>query len=243
MEALAEQDDALMEKYLAGEEISVRELKTTLRTAVLARTIIPVMCGSALKNKGIQPILDAVIDYFPSPLDAPPVHGIVPETGVVAERSCSDKEPLAALAFKVIMDDGRKLTYLRIYSGTITVGEELYNPGKKCREKIARIFRMHANRKERVELAHAGELISVMGLKQTTTGDTLCSVKAPILLESMEFYKPVISVAIEPKAIGDEDRMNAALEKLSEEDPTFHSGLTRIPGRRLFPAWVSCILK
>ena len=231
VEALAEQDDALMEKYLAGEEISVREIKTALRAAVLTRTIIPVMCGSALKNKGIQPILDAVIDYFPSPLDAPPVHGIVPETGVVAERICSDKEPLAALAFKVVMDDGRKLTYLRIYSGTISVGEELYNPGKKIREKIARIFRMHANRKERVELAHAGELISVMGLKQTTTGDTLCSVKAPILLESMEFYKPVISVAIEPKAIGDEDRMNAALEKLSEEDPTFHSRVDEDSGQ------------
>ena len=231
VEALAEQDDALMEKYLAGEEISVREIKTALRAAVLTRTIIPVMCGSALKNKGIQPILDAVIDYFPSPLDAPPVHGIVPETGVVAERICSDKEPLAALAFKVVMDDGRKLTYLRIYSGTISVGEELYNPGKKIREKIARIFRMHANRKERVELAHAGELISVMGLKQTTTGDTLCSVKAPILLESMEFYKPVISVAIEPKGIGDEDRMNAALEKLSEEDPTFHSRVDEDSGQ------------
>jgi len=236
LEALAEQDDALMEKYLAGEPISVREIKTLLRRAVLARAIVPVMCGSALKNKAIQPILDAVIDYFPSPLDVPPVHGTVPGTGEAAERSCSDKEPLAALAFKVIMDDGRKLTYLRIYSGTITVGEELFNPVKKCREKIARIFRMHANRKERVETAHAGELISVMGLKQTTTGDTLCAPKAPILLESMEFYKPVISVAIEPRAVGDEDKMNAALEKLAEEDPTFNvrvdedSGQTVISG-------------
>ena len=236
LEALAERDDALMEKYLAGEQIGVREIRTALRAAVLTRAIIPVMCGSALKNKAIQPILDAVIDYFPSPLDVPPVHGTVPATGQTIERRCSDKEPLAALAFKVVMDEGRKLTYLRIYSGTITVGEELFNPAKKCREKIARIFRMHANRKERVEKAHAGELISVMGLKQTTTGDTLCSPGEPILLESMEFYKPVISVAIEPKAIGDEERMNAALAKLAEEDPTFHcrvdedSGQTVISG-------------
>jgi len=231
VEAVAEQDDGLMEKYLSGEEISVREIKAALRAAVLTRAIIPVMCGSALKNKGIQPILDAVIDYFPSPLDAPPVHGIVPATGETVERRCSDKEPLSALAFKVVMDEGRKLTYLRIYSGTITVGEELFNPGKKCREKIARIFRMHANRKERVEKAHAGELISVMGLKQTTTGDTLCSPEAPILLESMEFYKPVISVAIEPKGIGDEERMNAALSKLSEEDPTFHARVDEDSGQ------------
>ena len=222
LEALAEQDDVLMEKYLGGESISVKEIKTVLRAAVLSREIIPVMCGSALKNKGIQPILEAVIDYFPSPLEVPPVHGTVPGTDTVVERSCSDKEPLAALAFKVIMDDGRKLTYVRIYSGTISVGEALYNPAKKIHEKIARIFRMHANRKERVEKAHAGELISVMGLKQTTTGDTLCSVKEPILLESIEFSKPVISVALEPKGIGDEERMNAALAKLSEEDPTFH---------------------
>jgi len=222
LEALAEQDDDLMEKYLGGEPISVREIKTALHAAVLTREIIPVMCGSALKNKGIQPILDAVIDFFPSPLEVPPVHGIVPGTDTVAERTCSDKEPLAALAFKVIMDDGRKLTYLRIYSGTISVGEALYNPAKKIHEKIARIFRMHANRKERVEKAHAGEMISVMGLKQTTTGDTLCSAKEPILLESIEFSKPVISVALEPKGIGDEERMNAALAKLSEEDPTFH---------------------
>jgi len=231
LEALAEQDDDLMEKYLAGEEISVREIKAALRAAVLTREIIPVMCGSALKNKGIQPILEAVIDYFPSPLEVPPVQGIVPKTGDVVERSCSDKEPLAALAFKVIMDDGRKLTYVRIYSGTISVGEALYNPGKKISEKIARIFRMHANRKERVELAHAGELISVMGLKQSTTGDTLCSAKEPILLESIEFSKPVISVALEPKGIGDEEKMNAALAKLSEEDPTFHFRLDEDSGQ------------
>jgi elongation factor G len=236
LEALAEQDDALMEKYLGGELISVSEIKKTLRSAVLSRSIIPVMCGSALKNKGIQPILDAVIDYFPSPLDVPPVQGTVPVTGEPAERPCSDKAPLAALAFKVIMDDGRKLTYVRIYSGTMSVGESLYNPAKKTSEKVARIFRMHANRKERVDLAHAGEIISVMGLKQTTTGDTLCSAKEPILLESIEFSKPVISVALEPKGIGDEERMNAALEKLSEEDPTFHfridedSGQTVISG-------------
>jgi len=231
LEALAEQDDELMEKYLAGEEISVREIKAALRAAVLTREIIPVMCGSALKNKGIQPILDSVIDYFPSPLEVPPVHGTVPGTDTLVERSCSDKEPLAALAFKVIMDDGRKLTYVRIYSGTISVGEALYNPVKKTREKIARIFRMHANRKERVELAHAGELISVMGLKQTTTGDTLCSAKEPILLESIEFSKPVISVALEPKGIGDEEKMNAALAKLSEEDPTFHFRLDEDSGQ------------
>ncbi len=237
VEFAAEYDDVIMEKYLSGAEPDVREIKAALRKAVIGEAAVPVLCGSALKNKGIQLLLDAVIDYFPSPLEVPPVKGRSLTGDEVIERSSSKDEPFSALAFKVFMDEsGRKLTYLRLYSGILSVGNEVYNPIKDVNEKIARIFRMHANKKERIESVQAGEIVAVMGLKKTTTGDTLCSRKDPIILESIDFYKPVISVAVEPRTIGEQEKLVAALKKISEEDPTFHyvfdddSGQTVISG-------------
>jgi len=222
LEFVSERSDALMEKYLAGEEIPEREIKSVLRKSALALEAVPVLCGSALKNKGIQPLLNAVIDYLPSPLDVPPVIGKEAATGREIQVSCDDKGLLSSLAFKIAMDEGRKLIYLRIYSGELEVGHDVYNAAKKEKEKIARIFRMHANKKERVNSARAGEIVAVMGLKKTTTGDTLCDEEHPILLESIEFYKPVISMAIEPRTIGEQEKLTQALERISEEDPTFH---------------------
>ena len=236
VEFVAERDDQLMERYLAGGELTEKEIKSGLRKAVLSREAVPVMCGTALRNKGIQPIFDAVIDYFPSPHEVPPVIGRDVTGERELERACDDKAPFSALAFKVIMEEGRKLTYIRIYSGKLEVGGEVYNPGKKIKEKISRIFRMHANKKERVEEAFAGELVAIMGMKATTTGDTLCDPAEPIILESIEFYKPVISVAVEPRTVGDQDKLTQTLEKISEEDPTFKyyidsdSGQTIISG-------------
>ncbi len=222
LEFVSEHDDTLMEKYLGGEEITPKEIKETLRAMVLKQEAVPVLCGSSLKNKGIQPLLDAVIDFFPSPLETPPVTGHALKGDEVIQRACDNKEPFSALAFKVIMDDGRKLTYIRIYSGTLDVNGEVFNPVKKTKEKIARIFRMHANKKERVTKAQAGDIVAIMGLKSTTTGDTLCDKEKPIILEAIDFYKPVISVAVEPKTVGDQDKLNVALNKIAEEDPTFH---------------------
>jgi len=236
LEFIADRNDTIMEKYLAGEDVSEKEIKAVLREAVLNREAVPVLCGSALKNKGIQPLLDAVIDYFPSPLDVPPIVGKDIKSRKQIKRTCDDNEPLSSLAFKIIMDEGRKLIYLRLYSGTLKVGEEVYNPLKGKKEKIARIFRMHANKKERAMKAGAGEIVAVMGLKNTTTGDTLCDPSAPVVLESIDFYKPVISVAVEPNTVGDTERLNLALEKIAEEDPTFKynfdedSGQTVISG-------------
>lgn len=236
VECAAEHSDELMEKFISEEEISEKEIKKALRTAVLQRSAVPVLCGSALKNKGIQPLMDAVIDLFPSPLDMPPITGVHPPTGKTISRPCDDRAPLTALAFKVAIEEGRKLTYVRIYAGTLHVNSDVYNPGKQVHEKIARIFRMHANKKERVENAHAGDIVAVMGLKQTTTGDTLCDDREPIVLEAIDTYKPVMSVAIEPKTVGDEERLNSALEKIAAEDPTFsytfdgESGQTVISG-------------
>jgi len=220
IETLAEADDSLTEKYLGGEEITVAEIQAALRQATISLQIVPVLCGAALRNKGIQPILDAVINYLPSPEDIPPVKGINPITKIEEVRHSSDKEPLAALAFKIMLDDGRKLTYLRIYSGQIHANDEVYNPVKKKKEKIARLLRMHANKRERVEKASAGELIAVMGLKDTTTGDTLCDEAHPIMLELMDFYEPVISQAIEAKTPADQEKLNLSLIKLLDEDPT-----------------------
>jgi len=236
IECAAEYSDDLMEKFISGIDISDKEIKKALRPAVLQRKVVPVLCGSALRNKGIQPLLDAVIDLFPSPLDVPPVTGVHPGTGKKLHRPCDDRGSLTSLAFKVIMEEGRKLTYVRIYAGTLQVNSEVYNPVKQVHEKIARIFRMHANKKERVDCAHAGDIVAVMGLKQTTTGDTLCDEQEPIVLEPIDTYKPVMSVAIEPKTVGDEERLNMALEKIAAEDPTFsyvvdtESGQTVISG-------------
>ncbi len=220
IETLAELDDDLAEKYLAGEKIEAAQIYKALRKATISLKIVPVLCGAALRNKGIQPILDAVIDYLPSPEDIPPVKGINPVTRKEEVRHSSDKEPLAALAFKIMLDEGRKLAYLRIYSGEIKANDEIYNVIKKKKEKVARLLRMHANKRERIDKAGAGEIVAVLGLKETTTGDTLCDEKHPIILEQIEFYEPVISQAIEAKTPADQEKLAAALAKLVEEDPT-----------------------
>ena len=220
IETLADCDDELAEIYLAGEDATPAQIITALRKATIALKIVPVLCGAALRNKGIQPLLDAVIQYLPSPEDIPPVEGINPKTRQQEIRRSSDKEPLAALAFKVQMDEGRKLTYLRIYSGQISSNGEVYNAVKKKKEKIARLLQMHSNKRERIDRASAGDLVAVLGLKETTTGDTLCDEARPIILEQMEFYEPVISQAIEAKTPADQEKLAVALAKLTEEDPT-----------------------
>ncbi|MHB9096986.1 MAG: elongation factor G [Syntrophales bacterium] len=218
--ALADVDDAIAEKYLDGVEISAEEIVAAIRKATISLKMVPVMCGSALRNKGVQPVLDAVVSFLPSPEEIPPVKGINPLTKQVETRASSDKEPLAALAFKIMQDEGRKLTYLRIYSGRIKTGDELYNASRGKKEKIARLLKMHANKRERVEQATAGEIIAVMGFKEIATGDTICDEAHPILLESIEFYEPVISLAIEAKTPADQEKLAVALNKLMEEDPT-----------------------
>ena len=204
----------------SGEEITASEIKQALRKATISLKIVPVLCGAALRNKGIQPVLDAIINYLPSPEDIPPIKGINPVTKKEEVRHSSDKEPLAALAFKVMLDEGRKLTYLRIYSGKINANDEVYNSIKKRREKIARLLRMHSNKRERIDTASAGDIVAVLGLKSTTTGDTICKEENPIILELIEFYEPVISQAIEAKTPADQEKLTTALEKLTEEDPT-----------------------
>ena len=217
---LADADDAIAEKYLDGAEISAEEIIAAIRKATISLNVVPVMCGSALRNRGVQPVLDAVVDFLPSPEEIPPVKGINPLTKQEEIRASNDKEPLAALAFKIMQDEGRKLTYLRIYSGRLHAGDELYNASRKKKEKIARLLKMHANKRERVEQAGAGDIIAVMGLKDITTGDTICDEAHPILLESIEFYEPVISLAIEAKTPADQEKLTVALGKLMEEDPT-----------------------
>jgi elongation factor G len=233
IESLAELDDHLMEKYLNGEEISESEMKTALRKGTISMKAVPVLCGAALRNQGIQPLIDAIVDYLPSPLDVPPVEGMDPGTGDKARRMAKEEEPLAVLAFKVMMDEGRKLVYLRIYSGVLKVGMEVYNPRLKKGEKISRIFQMHAHQRNRVEEAKTGEIVAVMGLKETTTGDTLCDRGHPILLEPIDFYKPVISVAVEAKTNRDQEKLLESLYKLSEEDPTFHVKLDEDTGQTI----------
>jgi len=222
IESLAELDDSLLEKYLNGEEILESEMKAALRKATISMKAVPVLCGAALRNQGIQPLIDAIVDYLPSPLDIPPVEGTNPVGGERVKRIAQDDESLTALAFKIMMDEGRKLVYIRIYSGVLKVGMEVYNPRLKKGEKISRIFQMHAHQRNRVEEAKTGEIVAVMGLKETTTGDTLCDRGHPILLEPIDFYKPVMSVAVEPKTNRDQEKLTESLWKLTEEDPTFH---------------------
>ncbi|MGO8989894.1 MAG: elongation factor G [bacterium] len=222
IESIAELDDHLTEKYLSGEEISESEMKAALRRASISMKAVPVLCGAALRNQGIQPLLDAIVDYLPSPLDIPPIEGTNPATGEREIRMAKDEESFSALAFKVMMDEGRKLVYIRIYSGVLKVGKEVYNPRLKRGEKISRIFQMHAHQRTRVEEAKAGEIVAVMGLKESTTGDTLCDRSRPVLLEPIDFYKPVMSIAVEPRTSGDQEKLAESLTKLSEEDPTFH---------------------
>ncbi len=221
LETVAESDDALTEKYLEGEEFSEEMIKEAIRRGTISLSLVPVLCGAALKNRGIQPLLDAIVDYLPSPLDIPPVQGINPQTDQVEERASSDDQPFCGLAFKIIMDQGRKLTYTRIYSGVLKSGSVVYNPRLRAKERVARIFLMHANHRERLEEARAGDIVALMGLRQTTTGDTLSKEDHPILLEPIDFYKPVMSVAVEPKTNRDQDKLTSSLERLTEEDPTF----------------------
>jgi elongation factor G len=221
IEALADHDDTIMEKYLAEEEIELKILKSAIRTATVNLKAVPILCGSALRNKGIQPLLDWIVDCLPSPPDIPPIVGHVPKSGKEESRSADIKGPFSALAFKVIMDGGRRMTYIRIYSGSIRVGEMVYNPAKNVKEKLARLLRMHSNKRERRDQASAGEIIAIMGLKLTTTGDTLCSEDKPILLEPIQFNAPVISIAVETKRVQDQDKLMDALGKLTDEDPTF----------------------
>ncbi len=222
IETIADFDDTLMEKYLDGEEIGVEEIKKAIRKATISNSVTPVLCGTAFKNKGVQPLLDAVVEYLPSPVDIPPVKGIDPKTGEEIERKADDKEPLSLLAFKITSDPYvGKLTYFRVYSGTLKSGSYAYNSTKGKTERIGRLLRMHANKREDVDIVHAGDIAAAIGLKYTGTGDTLCAEDAPILLESMEFPEPVISIAIEPKTKADRDKLSVALQKLAEEDPTF----------------------
>ncbi|SHF10459.1 translation elongation factor 2 (EF-2/EF-G) [Desulfofundulus australicus DSM 11792] len=222
LEAVAEADEELMFKYLEGEELTEEEIKRGIRKATLAVKMIPVLCGSSFKNKGVQPLLDAIVDFLPAPTDIPAIRGLNPETGVEDKRVARDDEPFSALAFKIMADPYvGKLTFFRVYSGKITSGSYVYNSTKNRRERIGRILRMHANHREEIDEAYAGDIVAAVGLKETTTGDTLCDEKHPIVLESMDFPEPVISVAIEPKTKADQDKLGAALSKLAEEDPTF----------------------
>ncbi|HVN96811.1 MAG TPA: elongation factor G [Syntrophorhabdaceae bacterium] len=213
-------DDEFMEHYLEGGEIDEALIVKALRTATIALKCVPVLCGSALKNKGIQPLIDAVVKYLPSPLDVPPVTGENPDNSELEERKASVDEDLAALAFKIVIEEGRKLTYIRIYSGKLKVGEEIYNVNLRKREKVSRIYRIHANHKDRIEGAEAGAIVGIVGLKETSTGHTLTRAK-PILLEPIEIYEPVISIAVEPVRNVDQDKLMLALTRIAEEDPTF----------------------
>jgi elongation factor G len=224
IEAAADYDDAIANAFLEGQPIPVATLKAALRKGVMACGIVPVLAGAALRNKGIQTLLDAVCDYLPSPLEVPPVEGIVPGTGEKVTRPPEDSAPFCALAFKVAMDEGRKNVFLRIYSGVLKPGDEIQNARTKRNEKIARLFSVHANRRERIERAGAGSIVVSMGLKDVGTGDTLCSPKAPILLDSIVVQEPVISRAIEPKTQAEKEKLDFGLGKLADEDPTFRFG-------------------
>ena len=221
IEAAAEQDDTLMEKFFAGEELSIEEIKNALRTATLKNEIVPVICGSSYKNKGVQPMLDAVVEYLPSPLDIPPVEGTDPKTGETITRAPSVDEPFAALAFKIVSDKFGTLTYFRVYSGKLQKGSYISNPGKNKKERVSRILRMLANKREDVDVVEAGEIVAAVGLEATATGDTMCDEKNPILLETISFAEPVIFQSIEPKSKNDDDKLTNALVKLATEDPTF----------------------
>jgi elongation factor G len=220
LEAVSEVDDAIMEKYLGEEEIARPDLIHAIRNATITRKIVPVLCGSALKNKGIQPLLNAIQDFLPSPLEVPPVRGIHPETGEPIDFPAEKKGPLAALIFKVSMIEGRKLSFARIYSGRIEAGSEVFNPVLKKKEKLSRILLMHANKRERLKEAAAGDIVGIVGLKDSGTGDTLCSADHPVFLEKMKYEDPVISIAIEPKTHADQEKLDTVLEKFTIEDPT-----------------------
>ena len=224
LEAVAEVDEDLMEKYLAGEEITKEELKAAIRKATINVDFYPVLCGSAFKNKGVQLMIDAAVDYLPSPLDVPAIKGTLPDTDEEVERHADDSEPFSALAFKVMTDPYvGKLTFFRVYSGTLQSGSYVQNSSKGKRERVGRILQMHANHREEISEVHAGDIAAAVGLKDTSTGDTLCDDKNLVILESMEFPEPVIELSVEPKSKADQDKMSNALQKLQEEDPTFRA--------------------
>ena len=227
IEHIAETDESLLEKYLGGEEFTIEEMKAAIRKSTIANTMVPVVCGTSYKNKGVQKLLDAIVDYMPSPVDVPAIKGFIPgreDEGEIDERKSSDDEPFSALAFKIMTDPfvGR-LCFIRVYSGTVNAGATVYNPTKRARERFGRIVMMHANERTDIDTLYSGDIAGVIGIKNTTTGDTLCDENHPIILESMEFPEPVIRVAIEPKTKAGQEKMGIALAKLAEEDPTFRT--------------------
>ncbi len=234
LEAASEFDDSLMEKYLDGHEIEEKDLKAAIRKGVIKNEIVPVLCGSAFKNKGVQRLLDAIVDYLPSPLDMPPVKGYDPRSDKEIVRKVSDSEPFTALAFKIMTDPYvGKLTYFRVYAGKLKSGSYVLNANTGKKERIGRILRMHANRREDIDTVYTGDIAAAVGLKYTRTGETLCDASKPIILERMEFPEPVISVAIEPKSKADQDKLSDALNKLSDEDPTFRVSTDEETGQTL----------
>ena len=224
IEAIAECDEELFELYCADEEISKDMIKNAIRKGTIANKIVPVVCGTSYRNKGVQKLLDAIVDYMPSPLDVPAIKGINPDTEQEEERHSSDEEPFAALAFKIMTDPFvGKLCFMRVYSGSIQTGSTVYNSNKDDKERLGRILQMHANNRQDIDCVYSGDIAAAVGLKNTTTGDTLCDEKNPIILESMEFPEPVIRVAIEPRTKAGQEKMGIALSKLAEEDPTFRT--------------------
>jgi elongation factor G len=234
IEAVASVDEELMEKYLEGEEISNAELKSAIRKATIAVEFYPVICGSAFKHKGVRKMLDAVVDYLPAPTDVPAINGILPDSDEEVVRKSSDSEPFSALAFKVMTDPYvGKLTFFRVYSGVLESGSYVQNSTKGKRERVGRILQMHANSREEISKVYSGDIAAAVGLKDTTTGDTLCDEKNQVILESMEFPEPVISLSVEPKSKADQDKMGQALQKLQEEDPTFRAHTDTETGQTL----------
>ena len=233
IEMVAEYDDELMEAYLTDAPIDSAKIYGAIRKATIELKLVPVLCGSALRNKGIQPLLDVIVRYLPSPIEVPPIRGVHPETGETIECKARDNAPLAALIFKVFMMEGRRLSFVRVYSGKMKVGASVYNPSRQIKEKLSRILMMHANKRERVEEVVAGGIVGVVGLKESSTGETLCSPEHPVLLEKIEFYEPVISVAIEPKTHSDQEKLNEVLEKFMAEDPTLRAKIDEDTGQTI----------
>jgi len=233
IEALAEVDDQLLEAFLAEKPLGLEDLKAAIHRATVSLKGVPVYCGAALRNKGIQPVLDGIKDFLPNPTEVPPIHGENPRTGKTEVREAKLDAPLAGLAFKIMMDQGQRLTYVRLYSGRLKVGQEIYNPVKGVTEKVSRILRMHANKRERLEETQAGSIVALMGLKAATTGDTLCDEAHPIILEPISSYVPVISLAIEPETREDQERLGPVLTRLAEEDPSLKVTIDENTGQTL----------
>ncbi|MGD0950089.1 MAG: elongation factor G [Candidatus Binatia bacterium] len=234
LEAVADSDERLLEKYLEGQWISEGEIRQAIRKATLDIKIVPVLCGAAFKNKGVQPLLDAVVDYLPAPTDIPPVQGINPNTHAIATRAADDKAPFSALAFKIMTDPFvGTLTFMRVYSGTMESGSYVYNSTKGKKERVGRLLKMHANKREDIKEVYAGDIVAAVGLRDSTTGDTLCDESHPIVLEAIEFPAPVISIAIEPKTKADQEKLGISLQKLASEDPSFHVATDRETGQTI----------